>query len=182
MLDCSQIPKRKSLTIIGLGNELLSDDGVGIRVLRALRARLPHDNVTFEELSIGGLQLLDYITGCERCMIIDAVATNKHPPGTTYRFVQTADSNPVTLTSSHQIDLAQVMTLATVMGGDLPRTLIVYGIEAGDLMTFHDGCTGEVSRAIPTLVETICRDVHNDGEAICAHAGEWQIIHNALPV
>jgi hydrogenase maturation protease len=182
VLDHDEIPKRQRLTIIGLGNELLSDDGAGIRVLRALKDRLPANDITFEELSVGGLQLLDYVTGCERCIIIDAVATAKHPAGTTYRFVQTADSTPVTLTSSHQIDLAQVLTLATVMGAEVPRTLIVYGIEAADLTTFHEGCTSEVSRALPHLVEAICRDVENDGEARYAHTGEWQVMNDTVPV
>jgi hydrogenase maturation protease len=165
--------------IIGLGNELLSDDGLGIRAIRQLRKRLGGGAYSFEELSVGGLELLDHITGCERCIIVDAIATGAHPAGTVLRFLQTTDSDPITLTSSHQIDLSQVLTLARLLGGDIPRTVLVYGIEAQDVVTFHDGCTPEVGRAIPRLVETICADLAGGENA--PHPGVWQIVTDAVP-
>jgi hydrogenase maturation protease len=179
--DTGRLAKRKPLTIIGLGNELLSDDGLGIRVVRELKKRLPADDVAFEELSVGGLQLLDHIIDCEQCIIVDAIATGAHPAGTAYRFVQTADTEPVTLTSSHQIDLSQVLALAKLLGADVPRTLTVYGIEAGDITTFQDGCTNEVAKAIPELVETVCRDVNDGGTVRGTRTGTWQIINDAVP-
>lgn len=181
MREQSRARKRNQLTIIGLGNELLSDDGVGIRIVRQLKERLPAANANFEELSVGGLPLLDYITGYERCVIIDAVVTGKHPAGTVYRCVLTAGTEPFTLASSHQIDLSQVVTLAALMGGEIPRTIVVYGIEAADTTTFHDGCTEEVSRAVPTIVETISRDIEEGYGADCTQPAEWQILHDAIP-
>ena len=173
--------ERTPLMIIGLGNEFLSDDGLGIRVVRALKERLPAADTVFEELSVGGLQLLDYITGCEHCIIIDAITTGKNPAGTPYRFIQTTADNPPTLTSSHQIDLAQVVTLAALMGAELPRRLTVYGIEADDVTTFHDGCTEAVSRAIPHLVDVICSDIADKFQAPRSGTEAWQIISEAVP-
>jgi hydrogenase maturation protease len=169
------------LTIIGLGNELLSDDGVGIRVVRMLKERLAVDDVSFEELSVGGLALLDHITGCEWCILVDAIITGSHPPGTAYRFIQTSDHEPATLTSSHQIDLAQVLKLAAFLRADLPRKVIVYAIEAGDIQTFSEACTSEVSRAIPELVDVMCRDVQSETYLSSARTGEWQILYEPVP-
>jgi hydrogenase maturation protease len=151
--------RRKPLTIIGLGNELLSDDGVGIRVVRALKERLHREDAVIEELSVGGLQLLDYIAGYDQCVIVDAMVTGDHPAGTMVRFIQSAAIEPVRPTSSHQIDLGQIVTLGGMLGIDLPTTLIVYGIEAGDVTTFQDGCTEAVAGALPALVEQIRRDL-----------------------
>ena len=167
------------IRIIGLGNELLSDDGLGISVVRQLRQRLPGGAIEFEELSVGGLELLDHITGCERIIIVDAIATGVHPPGTVLRFLQTSEIDPVTLTSSHQIDLSQVLTLARLLGGDVPRTVLVYGIEAQDSVTFHDECTEDVRRAIPILVDTICADIAGGRTAVTP--GVWQIVSDAVP-
>jgi len=167
----------RRMRIIGLGNELLSDDGLGISAVRLLRERLPEDAIEFEELSVGGLELLDHLTGCERIIIVDALATGAHPAGTVLRFLQTADSDPVALTSSHQIDLSQVLTLARLLGGDVPPTVLVYGIEAQDAVTFHDECTQDVRRAIPILVDTICADIAGGMEA--AVPGMWQIVSDA---
>ena len=165
--------------IIGLGNELLSDDGLGIGVVRQLRKRLTDGEFEFQELSVGGLGLLDHLAGCDRCIIVDAIATGEHPPGTVMRFLQTADSDPVTLTSSHQIDLSQVLGLARLLGSEIPRTVLVYGIEAGDAVTFHDECTRDVRRAIPKLVDTICADIA--GGENSARPGQWCVVEDALP-
>lgn len=168
--------------IIGLGNEYLSDDGVGIRVVRALRERLPTLDAVIEELSVGGLELLTYITGCERCVIVDAVTTGTHPPGTTYRCIQKTGSDPPALTSSHQINLAQVVSLGAMMGADLPAHLLVYGVEAEDLTTFHDGCTVSVSEAIPRIVDVICHDIKHEAQTLAkCGSEEWQIISEVFP-
>jgi hydrogenase maturation protease len=160
--------------VIGLGNELLSDDGLGIRAVRALRERLAPGDFDFKELSVGGLELLDYITGYGRCIIVDAVATGNYPPGTLMRFLEPADGDPVALASSHQIDLSQVLTLGRIMGGAIPHTVLVYGIEAQDVTTFHDACTEDVQRALPVLVEIICRDI--DGRGSLPPPGTWQVL------
>ncbi len=155
--------RRARRTIIGLGNELLSDDGVGIRVVRELKKRLPDETARFEELSIGGLALLDYVSGSDECIVIDAIATGEHPPGTLYRWVEENPDTTVPMRSSHQIDLMQVVRLAGLLGADIPRRIIVYGIEAADISTFHEGCTAAIESAIPLLVERICLDLQDSG-------------------
>jgi len=167
-------------TIIGLGNEFLSDDGLGIRVVRDLRKRLPADTATFEELSIGGLELLDHITGYDECVIVDAIATGTHPPGTLYRRVQKDPESTVPMRSSHQIDLMQVVRLAGLLGAAVPRRIVLYGIEAGDITTFHEGCTTEVTRAVPYLVDAICMDLQGPGLPSGDSPGTWQVIHHTL--
>ena len=180
MLIANHVPQQKRLTIIGLGNEMLSDDGLGIRVVRELKNRLDDRSVAFEELSVGGLQLFDYLIGTEECIIVDAIKTGTQPAGTLLRFVQTADNEPVTLTSSHQIDLGQILGLARFMGAPLPKRLTVYGIEADDITTFRETCTTQVSQAIPKLVEAICNDVQSDFAEHTLCTGEWHIINDLV--
>ena len=180
MLIPNQAHQRKRLTIIGLGNEMLSDDGLGIRVVRELKNRLDDRSVAFEELSVGGLQLFDYLIGTEECIIVDAIKTGTQPAGTLLRFVQTADNEPVTLTSSHQIDLGQILGLARFMGASLPERLTVYGIEAEDITTFRETCTARVSDAIPKLVDAICNDIQTDHAECTGFTKDWQIIHDLV--
>jgi hydrogenase maturation protease len=184
------IADQRTLLVIGLGNELLADDGVGIRVVRELKRRLHSDAITFEELAVGGLQLLDYMAGFKQCILIDAVVTGTHQPGTIYRFIQTPGGESIRLSSSHQVDLSQVLALGKILEADIPDTIIVYGIEAGDTMTFTEQCTHEVSQAIPQLVELICRDIQ-ENKSGCKNRtvlatestardrrGNWEIINH----
>jgi hydrogenase maturation protease len=167
----------KPLTIIGLGNELLSDDGVGIRVVEELKKRRFTRPVVFEELAIGGLELLDYLVGFEECMIVDAIASGKEPAGTLFRFVQSPDDEPLKLASSHQIDLGQVLSLARLLGARLPERVTVYGVEVTDTTTFREGLTEDVARAVPGLVNMISNDVEYQLKLSPGRSGEWQTFH-----
>ena len=173
---------KQSFTIIGLGNEFLSDDGAGIRVVRELRNRMPDAGIVFEELAVGGLQLLDYVVGYKNCIIVDAITSGKHAPGTLFKFIQMPDQEPLSLTSSHQIDLGQVLGLAKLMGTELPETLTVYGVEASDITTFRDACTEEVEKALPLLINCICKDVQEVTRCAQQRAGEWHIIGQPVAI
>jgi hydrogenase maturation protease len=172
----------KPLTIIGLGNEFLSDDGVGIRVVRELQNRMAAGAAVFEELAVGGLQLMDYVVGFRECIIVDAITSGRHPAGTLFRFVQVPDKEPVSLTSSHQVDLGQVLALTKLMGAELPEKLTVYGVEVSDITTFHEGCTEEVSDAIPLLVDCIYDDLHRGVRNTNVRTGEWQILDHPVTI
>ena len=169
------------MTVIGLGNEYLSDDGLGILAVRQVADRLTDYGITFQELSIGGLELLDHLVGFRRCVIIDAIATGSCPPGTIHRFVRNPGSDAVTISSSHQLDLTQVLTLGRLLGADVPEQVTVYGIEAGDITTFHTGPTPEVAAALPALVDAICGEVRGNPPLTDLTADEWQVIEtNAI--
>lgn len=156
--------QKNKIIIIGLGNEFISDDGIGIFVLRDLKKKLLFSfpdtrNIAFEELSVGGLGLVDYISGFSKCLIIDTILTRKHPPGTVFRFKQNSSDELVKIKSSHQINLQQVIGLAKLLKIDVPDEMIIYGIEGEDITTFKIGCTEKVQEAIPKLVNMIYDDL-----------------------
>jgi hydrogenase maturation protease len=177
-----------NLLIIGLGNEFVSDDGVGIHVLRKLKRIVESSEsqaqIVFEELAVGGLALLDHILGFEYCIIIDAVVTGNNPPGTMYRFQQNASHAPVRLTTSHQTDLSQILRLARLFNQRAPQNVTVYGVEAEDVLTFNAQCTHAVEQAIPKLVEIIQTDITGQiTSSLCTSTGapldQWEIL---LPI
>jgi hydrogenase maturation protease len=165
-----------STTVIGLGNEFLSDDGLGILAVRQVADRFKDSDITFQELSVGGLELLDHLVGYKRCIIVDAIATGRCPPGTICRLIRTPASEAVTISSSHQIDLTQVLTLAHLLGADTPESVTVYGIEARDITTFRTETTPEIARSLPALVDAICSDLRGTQPLQCESAGGWQVI------
>ena len=92
--------------ILGLGNELLSDDAVGIKVVRELRRRLPHkDDLDVHETSAAGLAILDLVCGYQNLIVVDAIRTNGGEPGQVYRFCEDSFSRETHLWSAHGIGL-----------------------------------------------------------------------------
>jgi hydrogenase maturation protease len=154
--------RMNKILILGLGNEYITDDGVGIHTIRELQSQLSQDCYTFMELAVGGLELLDYLSGYDKAVIVDAFVTGSNSSGTIYRLIQTLSTTPLKIRSSHQIDLPQVMGLAKELGIEFPKEIIIYGIEAEDITTFKCCCTDVVAAAIPRLVRHIQYDLEED--------------------
>jgi hydrogenase maturation protease len=148
-------PQTEAL-ILGLGNELLSDDGFGPAVAEACRARFGGRPATaIETAAAAGFNLLALLEGCERALIIDVVQTGKHAPGTLLEWPLEAASAGRTLGGSHQMDLLTTLELGRRVGQYLPRSIRLLVVEGKDLATIREGMTPEVAAAVPQAVERV---------------------------
>lgn len=119
--------------LIGLGNPLMGDDGIGLAALECLRSEweLPPE-VELVDGGTWGMNLLPLIEDADRVLLLDAIQAGS-PPGTLVELE--GDKVPRILShklSPHQIDLREVLAVA-MLRGTLPRTLIAMGIEPADV-------------------------------------------------
>ena len=92
--------------VIGLGNPILTDDGVGIQTARAVRAALPPEaDVDVREVSVGGLALMEAMIGYDRVILIDALMTPGSEPGTIRRLSLDELGHTLNTASSHDVNL-----------------------------------------------------------------------------
>jgi hydrogenase maturation protease len=115
--------------VIGLGNVVLSDDGVGVHAVARLRERLPcTDTIELVEGGTAGLLLLPYLADCDRVIIIDAIDTGA-PPGTLVRLEgddwATAFDTHMTV---HDVGLRDLLATAQLTGA-WPQRLVLHGIQ-----------------------------------------------------
>ncbi len=115
--------------VLGLGNILLRDEGVGVRVVQRLAERFEFpDDVQVLDGGTLGLDLLHYMEEADRVLIVDAVAMG-NPPGALVRL--SGDEVPACLgikISPHQMGLADLLA-ATRLRGTFPRELVLVGVE-----------------------------------------------------
>lgn len=124
--------RRGSCLVIGVGNPLRRDDGIGVLVAQRV-ASLKPPGVTVRIHAGGGLELIELWQGAERAVVVDAVAAGA-PPGTVHRLDAGAGPLPTRLRgvgSTHDLGLRDAVELARVLQR-LPRRMIVIGIEGGD--------------------------------------------------
>lgn len=152
------------LLILGLGNIIVSDDGVGIYVGRQVNDLLADLDVHFIEASLAGLQLLDYICGYDHLVIIDAIQTQGGVPGNLYYLTEESLFSTVRLVSIHDLNLATALEFGRQIGMAVPKRVDIYAIEATDLKTFSESCTPQIAAAIPTLAEQIAADIREKRE------------------
>lgn len=147
--------------VIGLGNVILTDDGVGIHAARLIRERAP-EGVDVTEVHAGGLRLMDAMVGYDRAFIIDAMQCGT-APGTVRRFSVTELHATRNMTSTHDTSLGTALQMAAMLGLQVPTEVTVWGIEALDAATFGEELSQEVSAAMDVVVSELLT-------AICAEA------------
>jgi hydrogenase maturation protease len=148
--------------VLGLGNLILTDDGVGIHVVRAAASRCsPFKDAVFAEASVGGLRLLDLLAGYERVIVVDAIQTRGGQPGDIFRLDHGDLRGSLHSGSTHDLSLPGALDLGRRLDMVLPddKDLIILAVEVEDVLTFGEVCTPAVAMAIPRAVEIVLAEL-----------------------
>jgi hydrogenase maturation protease len=145
--------------ILGLGNPILSDDGVGYHVATALKNRLQEPEVDVLEASIAGLDFLDLLTDYDKVIIIDAIQTGEGKPGQIYRLEPEILANTRHAGTPHDVNLATALELGRELKLPLPQQINIFAIEVKDVTSFGEECTPEVTKAIPDCATMVMREL-----------------------
>lgn len=145
--------------VLGIGNPILTDDGVGPRVARLLKEWLDSQQATVMEVSFSGLELLDLMVGYGRVIIIDAVQTEGGRVGQVRRLEPKALGGVYYAAPVHGVNLATAIALGQRLGLALPRQMVIFAVEVTDVATFGEECTPAVRQAIPHVAELVLREI-----------------------
>ena len=146
---------RKGVLLLGLGNDILSDDAVGLYVAREIRQRLSDlDGVEVHETMEMGLSLLDYIVDFETVVLVDAVQTGRVPPGHLHEF-NSDNLRILPTTSPHCLGVGEVLALGRELGMAMPGRVRILGVEVQDPFTIKTQITSALRRALPGIIERV---------------------------
>lgn len=166
-------PVQPPLIIIGLGNPILGDDGVGWQVAATIAERLninpnnPDDRYTtityrsesieIDCLAVGGLALMERLVGYDRAIIIDAINTGHYPPGKvlTYSVESLPEYGAGHLSSTHDTTFQNALKIGRAMGARLPEQIEIVGIEAQIAYEFSEQLSPPISKSVPEAVKLV---------------------------
>ena len=152
-----------SILVVGLGNPVRGDDGVGWRVLDWLDDRLeatapaerPTD-VEFDRLAVGGLALMERLVGYRRAILVDALQEGRVPGTVTCRPLHDLAGGPAAhLDSSHDASLEAALAAGEALGAALPSDITVVGVEVREVDTFSDHLSPAVEAAVPAAADAV---------------------------
>jgi hydrogenase maturation protease len=148
--------------VVGLGNPILTDDGVGVKVAYAVEDALgPNipENITITEASVGGLRLMELMIGYDRVILIDAIMTQN---GYDYGFIHHMtldDLRQITPTehsaSAHDTSLVIALDAGKRLGLHLPKEFEIIAVEVENVMDFSDEPSPAVAAAIPKVTAMV---------------------------
>ncbi|MHB9133712.1 MAG: hydrogenase maturation protease [Armatimonadota bacterium] len=154
--------------ILGLGNELLSDDGVGLFAARALSKEMS-GRADVVESSLAGLALLEHFLDYQRAIIIDAVMTERHPAGTIYELTP-ADLDTIVAPSPHYAGLPEMLRLSEQLSLDFPHDIKIFAMEIADPFTVGGPLSAQVQQAMPGLLQKVREQVDMWEREVAVHA------------
>lgn len=140
-----------SIRVLGLGNDLLADDGVGLVAAAALGRRFS-GRVETVCSSTSGFDLLDDLLGASRLLVIDTLATGGSPPGTLFE----AGEDEVGASpggSPHYVGLFEALRLGRALGLEVPSEVVILAVEPADVLTVGGPMSDEVASAIEPLLD-----------------------------
>jgi hydrogenase maturation protease len=146
--------------VIGLGNPILGDDGVGWRVVEEIaRKTANRPEVEVDCVSLGGLSLMERLTGCERVIMVDSIFTGEKPIGTVSQFALSdiPDLTAGHSASAHDTSLHNALNVGRSMDIPLPRDedVLIVAIEAENVYDFSETLSPPVEAAVLQAVGAV---------------------------
>ena len=148
----------KHIVILGVGNILFSDEGIGIRVIEKLQEKFKFpENVSVEDGGTLGLALLGVISGADHLIIVDAIR-NGGDVGSLYRLDRESLPKRIRAKNSlHQVDLLEALTMCEVLGR-VPE-IVILGVEPSDIETLSIELTPTIQAKVGALVQMVLEEV-----------------------
>jgi hydrogenase maturation protease len=146
--------------VIGLGNPILGDDGVGWCVAEEVRRCLPsaseEKEIEVDCFALGGLSLMERLVGYDRAVIIDAIRSGQ-PPGSVacFRLEDLPDFSSAHTSAAHDTSLQNALKVGRAMSVHLPGTVVVVAIEAQRVYDFSETLSPPVATAVPVAARKV---------------------------
>jgi hydrogenase maturation protease len=149
--------KMKTL-IIGLGNPILGDDGVGWKVAEELSSVVGRQSsVEVDTAALGGLSLMERMLGYDRVVLVDSMETGYSPVGSVRSFPLASLPDPMSghSASTHDTSLITALKTAESIGAHIPKRVDVVAVEAQNVYDFSEELSPLVAAAVPVAVEKV---------------------------
>lgn len=137
--------------VVGLGNPILGDDGVGWKVAEEVKSQLPAGApVDVDFLSLGGISLMEHLVGYDNAILIDAFKSDETMGSVLIlRLEDMPNYSAFHTTSVHDTSLQNALEIGNQLGAKLPKHIMVVGITTEQIFEFSDELTPEVHAAVP---------------------------------
>ncbi len=141
--------------ILGLGNDLLRDDAIGLRIAGELGKApdLPPNTVVSSTTEMG-ISLLEHMSGFDRVVLVDSIQTRRVPPGHVHS-VDESKLKTLPFPSPHFLGIGEVLALGRALGMNVANNVRVIAIEVEDPYTVSSDLSPTLEALLPALVSRV---------------------------
>ena len=151
--------------VLGIGNDILTDDGIGPKLVSDLKNKYFLQEIVFQNVFLGGLEILELIQGYNTVIFIDAIITKDGIPGSIYQFTPDDFRETLHLSNLHDANFLVALDFGRKMGYNLPDKIQIIAIEIIEDRIFSDRFSPKIEEkyieiflTVEKMVRTILRD------------------------
>ncbi|MBM3404939.1 MAG: hydrogenase maturation protease [Bacteroidetes bacterium] len=149
------------ILLLGIGNDILTDDGIGPRLVEELSHLSFNRQITFQSATVGGLETIELFAGYETVIIIDAIKTRDGSPGDVYYFTPEDFKETLHLSNLHDVNFLMAMELGKKLGYQLPGDIHIIAVEIVEDEVFSRDFSPAIQGSYPQIKEEIIGIVHD---------------------
>jgi len=147
--------EKKKRLVLGVGNDILMDDGIGPRVVQILEKETPVPGLEYETAALGGLELVELMQGYDWVVVIDAIKTKDGVPGTLYEFTPSDFKETLHLTNLHDLSFLTALKFGEKVGLKVPTEIYIFAVEIIEDLVFGEEFTPPVQARFKEIVDEI---------------------------
>jgi hydrogenase maturation protease len=152
--------KTNKVLLLGIGNPLLTDDGIGIVAAREISEK-NLAGVDFEEATASGIEVMEMMLDYEKVVVVDAIMWPDHLPGEVMRLEEKDFSHTVHGSSPHGVNISTAIALGRQTSPDrMPKEIVFYAMQAEDVSTFSEKMTQKVKENLPKLIALVIEEIN----------------------
>lgn len=147
--------KIKKTLVLGLGNDILTDDGIGPMLVADLSGMTDRSEIQFETLSCGGLEIMEYIKGYNKVIFIDGIRTLNGNPGDVHYFSPADFTETSHLSNLHDVDFLTALKVGTALDMNLPSDLHIIAVEIIEDREFSEELSPLLNERYPRILADV---------------------------
>lgn len=153
-----KIINNEKILVLGVGNILMADEGIGVQIVNKMQTLDLPENVELLDGGTAGLDLIPYMKDKKKIIIIDCIDTDD-PPGTVYRMtpLDLQEINTFTISSMHQIGLAETIQLSRLLGND--AEMVIIGITPKNYKDYSLEISPELKAVVNRVIEFVIQEI-----------------------
>ncbi len=151
--------RKNRVLLLGIGNPLLTDDGVGIIAAREIARRKPK-GVDVEEATASGIEVMEMMLDYEKVVVVDAIMWPDHEPGDVLRLEERDFSHTVHGSSPHGVNITTAIALGRQTAPErMPKEIVFLAMQAQDVSTFSEEPSPKVKRSLPSFIQAVRKEL-----------------------
>lgn len=146
---------KEKILVLGIGNDILTDDGIGPKLVRDLGKMDVPGKVTFNTASVGGLELLETVSGYTRIFIVDAIRTQGGRPGNVYFLSPDDFRQTMHISNLHDISFLTALKLGNKLDYELPSEIMIIAVEIAEDLEFGETLSPALQKQYPGVLSKV---------------------------